>query len=195
MLKTSIDSPTAKQFKQSSAVVRTIDCVADEGSSERLDRELIELLNELRVALPGVQVLFALLLTAPFSPRFPRLSDLQRDVYFAAFLATAAASIFLMTPSAYHRLRWRRYDKERMLVFSNRTAIAGIAFLAIAISLVVFLVSDLMFEATVAATATGAISAVLVFFWFGIPLSRNLRSGNGDPKDASGDESREAKLV
>src|SRR5881394_1531035 len=97
----------------------------DETPKERADRELIELLNELRVVLPGVQVLFAFLLAVPFANGWTRVTDLQRDVFFVAFLCTAAASILLIAPSAYHRLRWREGDKEQMLETSNRLAIAG----------------------------------------------------------------------
>ena len=100
-------------------------------SAEDLDRELIELLNELRVALPGVQVLFAFLLAVPFANGWERVTDLQRDVFFLAFIATAAASILLIAPSSYHLLRWREGDKEQMLRTSNRLAIAGTVFLAL----------------------------------------------------------------
>lgn len=138
----------------------------------KLDRELIELLNELRVALPGVQVMFAFLLTVPFSSRFPRLSVAQKNAYFAAFLATTVSSILLMTPSAYHRLRWRRHDKEAMLRFSNRVAIGGIVFLAAAIALVVFLIADVLFDARAAGIAVGVASCALIGFWFVAPLVR-----------------------
>ena len=139
---------------------------------EDLDRELIELLNELRVALPGVQVLFAFLLIVPFSNRFENITALQRDVYFAGFLATTVASVLLMTPSAYHRLRWRQRDKEHMLVFSNRVAIAGLIFLAIAITLVVFVVADVLFQARAAGLTAGLAAALLAIFWFVLPLKR-----------------------
>ena len=86
-----------------------------EDRKERVDRELIELLNELRVVLPGAQVLFAFLLVLPFTTRV-ELSALQRDVYFAAFLCTAFGTALLMAPSTNHRLRFREYDKERMLL-------------------------------------------------------------------------------
>jgi hypothetical protein len=92
------------------------------GKGHDLDRELIELLNELRVALPGVQVLFAFLLAVPFANGWERVTDLQRDVFFVAFLATAAASILLIAPSAHHRLRWREGDKEQMLRRAGLTA-------------------------------------------------------------------------
>ena len=145
--------------------------MADEAKS-KLDRELIELLNELRVVLPGVQVLFAFLLTVPFSNRFDTLTELQRNVYFAAFLFTTAASILLITPSAYHRLRWRQKDKEHILVFSNRVSIVGLAFLAVSIALVVFVVSDVLFNARAAGIIGGAAAAASLVLWFMIPLLR-----------------------
>jgi hypothetical protein len=140
-----------------------------------LDRELIELLNELRVALPGVQVLFAFLLTVPFSQRFPSLTDLQRDVYFGTVIATALASVFLIAPSTYHRLRWRQHDKERMLVTSNRLSIAGTVFLAISIAAAVFLISDVLFGVGAAALAGSLMAGIVTWFWFGLPLLRVVR--------------------
>ena len=122
-----------------------------ESKDERLDRELIEFLNELRVALPGVQVLFAFLLGVPFTQRFGEVSDLQRDVYFLTFLCTAVATALLIAPSAHHRLEWRQGDKEHLLVVSNRLAIAGTAILALAISGTVFVVTDLLFNEASAA--------------------------------------------
>src|SRR5438445_13719808 len=95
-----------------------------EGEKQRVDRELIELLNELRVALPGVQVLFAFLLIVPFSQGFAKVSSAQRAVFFAAFLCTAIATALLIAPSSYHRIHFRRHDKERMLITSNRLALA-----------------------------------------------------------------------
>jgi amino acid transporter len=155
----------------------------DESREERLDRELIELLNELRVALPGVQVLFAFLLTIPFTGGFRDLSDVQRDVYFATFSATIASTAFLMTPTAYHRLRWRRYDKERMLRIANRTAIVGIVCLALAMCGAAYLIAEVLFG-TGAAAATVAVAAALVGgLWFVLPLVRELKdedSGRGD---------------
>jgi hypothetical protein len=152
--------------------------VADEDRAEKLDRELIELLNELRVVLPGVQVLFAFMLTVPFTQRFPDLSNLQQNVYFAAFITTTVASVLLMTPSAFHRLRWRRGDKERLLVLSNKFAIAGLTLLAVAISLVVFDVTDVVFDSTSAAVATGLVAAAIAIFWFVVPLSRRPRDAD-----------------
>jgi hypothetical protein len=149
--------------------------VSDESKAERLDRELGELLQELRVALPGVQVLFAFLLTVPFSQGFDRLTGFQRDLYFGILLATALASILFIAPTAYHRLRWRDYDKERLLVTSTRLSIVGIAALALAVAGAVYLIGDVMFGVTTAAVAAAAIGAALVWFWFGLPLARKAQ--------------------
>ena len=147
-----------------------------ESKEERLDRELIELLNELRVALPGVQVLFAFLLGVPFTQRFAQVTDLQKDVYFVTFLCAAVATALLIAPSAYHRLEWRRGDKEHLLVVSNRLAIAGTAFLALSISGTVFVVTDLLFNKTSAAVMAGLTAAFFGWFWYAMPLLRRLTS-------------------
>jgi amino acid transporter len=147
----------------------------DEQPEERLNRELIELLNELRVALPGVQVLFAFLLTVPFSDRFQTLTGSQRAIYFATFVGTTIATGVLMAPTAYHRIRFRQGDKERMLRTSNRFAIAGIAFLALSVTLAVVLTADLMFGLPTAVIVGLGAFAFLVWVWFAIPISRRVR--------------------
>ena len=147
----------------------------EESKQERLDRELIEFLNEVRVALPGVQVLFAFLLIVPFSNGYENMTDLQKDVYFVTFLLTAGASAFLIAPSAQHRLRWRQYDKERLLIVANRQAIAGAALLALAMSGATFLVTDVLFDLTSAAIVTGVVAALFAWLWFGWPLWREAR--------------------
>ena len=144
----------------------------DESRSERLNRELIELLNELRVALPGVQVLFAFLLTLPFTGEFGRLSEFEQDVYFATFCSTIVATASLMTPTAYHRLRWRRRDKESMLRTSNRAAVAGLAFLMVAIGGSAFLIADIVFGTTGAAITVVVTAALIAGLWFVLPLTR-----------------------
>jgi predicted neutral ceramidase superfamily lipid hydrolase len=146
-----------------------------EPKDEKLDRELIELLNELRVALPGVQVLFAFLLTVPFSQRFPQLSDLQRDTYFATFLAAALASVLFIAPTAYHRLRWRDYDKERLIATSTRLAIAGTVVLALAVTGTVFVITDVLFGVGWAAAVAASIAGVLGWLWYGLPLTRKVK--------------------
>jgi amino acid transporter len=163
----------------------------DESPRERRDRELIELLNELRIALPGVQVLFAFLLTVPFSQRFTTLTEEQRGVFFATFVATALATALLMTPTAYHRVRFRRDDKERLLRVANTCALAGLGFLIAAVGGCVFLIADVMFDAVAASLAAGVIGATYAFLWFVLPLSRRLREsvdeeGEDDDPDDGG---------
>jgi hypothetical protein len=139
---------------------------------EDLNRELIELLNELRVVLPGVQVLFAFLLAVPFANGWKRVTELQKDVFFVAFVSTAAASIMLIAPSVHHRLLWREGVKERILRTSNVLAIAGAGFLAIGMSAAVFLITDILFGAPWAALVTAIVAAGIVWFWYGLPFVR-----------------------
>lgn len=141
----------------------------------RLDRELIELLNELRVALPGVQVLFAFLLTVPFTGGFQRVTELQRDTYFVALLSTALGSAFFIAPSAYHRIRFRDFDKERLIRTSSRLALVGTVFLALAMTSSVFLVTDFIFSVPLATAFAGGLAGVFAWFWYGLPLLRKLR--------------------
>ena len=138
----------------------------------RQDRELIELLNELRVALPGVQVLFAFLLVSPFTQQFHRVTDLQKDAYLFALVCTAIGSALLIAPSSYHRIRFRDHDKEQMLKTSNRLAIAGTVFLALAMTASVFLVTDYLFKGPLTAIVTAVVACVFVWFWYALPLSR-----------------------
>ncbi|MBA3718312.1 MAG: hypothetical protein H0W87_08815 [Actinobacteria bacterium] len=148
------------------------DKVRDE---EDLNRELIELLNELRVALPGVQVLFAFLLIVPFSNGWDNVSEVQKYVYFVAFICAAVASALLIAPSTYHRLRWREGDKEYMLVTANRLAIAGSVFLAGGMTATVFLIGDVLFGNEWAALIAALIGGTYTWLWFGLALVRELR--------------------
>ena len=142
------------------------------------DRELMELLNELRVALPGIQVMFAFLLIVPFSQGFVKVTELQKNVYFLTFLTTALATAFLIAPTTYHRLRWRTGDKEHMLKVSNRYAIIGTAFLALAMTGVVFLITDFLYDSGLSIIATAGAAGVFAFLWFGVPLLRGAREGS-----------------
>ena len=145
---------------------------SEKRSKADLNRELIELLNELRVALPGVQVLFAFLLAVPFATGWTRVTELQRDVFFVAFLATAAASILLIAPSAHHRLRWREGEKERLLRTANDLAIAGTVFLAVGMTAAVFLIADILFRGWWAALTAALVAGAFAWFWYGLPLLR-----------------------
>ncbi len=150
-----------------------------ESRDERLNRELIELLNELRVALPGVQVLFAFLLAVPFTQRFDEITSFQKNVFMVALLATAAGTIMMIAPTAFHRIRWREHDKEALLRISNKLALVGTVFLAIAMSATVFLITDLIFKAPVTAIVTSVIVLMFAWFWYAWPLLRKVRDREG----------------
>jgi membrane-associated HD superfamily phosphohydrolase len=147
-------------------------CRAGEDEHERRNREHIELLNELRVAIPGVQVLFAFLLIVPFSQGFPSMTPSQRYVYFATLLCTALSAALLIAPSAHHRLLWRQHAREERLEAANRLTIVGLSFLALAMLGVVFLISDVLFGGVVAAVTTAGMGLVFAWFWYGQPLLR-----------------------
>jgi predicted membrane channel-forming protein YqfA (hemolysin III family) len=149
--------------------------MAERRSPEDLNRELIELLNELRVALPGVQVLFAFLLAVPFANGWRRVTHFQRDVFFVAFLSTTVATILLIAPSTYHRMRWREHDKEHILATANRLTIAGSVFLAAAMIAVVLLITDLLFSLGWAVLATALAAVAFLWFWYGLALARRVR--------------------
>ena len=147
---------------------------AGEDQQERVNRELIELLNELRVALPGAQVLFAFMLAVPFSQRFTEVTAVERWTYFGALICLALGTALLIAPSSYHRLRFRHRDKERMLLASNRMAVGGMALLAIAMAGVVGLITDVVFGMPAAAIASGGVAAWFAWFWYGLPFSRRI---------------------
>ena len=141
----------------------------------KLDRQMIELLNELRVALPGVQILFAFLLTVPFSFRFDKLTAFQRDVYYVTLIATLLSAACLIAPSAAHRLRFHRGDREWLVESANSLLIAGLGFLAIAIGAAFLLITDLLFDGVRVWVYTALMWAAILGLWFGRPLIRFLR--------------------
>ena len=143
-----------------------------EDEKERIDRELIELLNELRVAIPGIQVLFAFLLTVPFTLRFESVTTFQRDVYFGTLLAAAVASAFLIAPSAQHRLLFRQREKAQLLKRSNVLAIIGLSFLALAITGVVLLITDILFSTAAVIVVTAVVALLLTSLWHIHPAIR-----------------------
>jgi hypothetical protein len=149
----------------------------DESPEERADRNLNELLQELRVALPGVQILFAFLLTVPFSQGFTRLDGFQRDLFFAVLLATAVSTALLIAPTAHHRLLFRLRDKENLVRVSNRLAIAGLLVLMVSLTAAILLVADIMFHSPAPAIFTAAIGLVFVVAWILMPVIRRIRLG------------------
>jgi len=143
-----------------------------EGESEakRLDRNYSEILQELRVAQAGVQILFAFLLALAFTERFSRVTTFERDVYFASLLLSAAAGGLLMAPAAMHRIVFRRGLKDALVDVASKMALAGVTVLGFAVSGSVLLVSDVLFGHTVAWVTTGAMALWLGFFWYLLPL-------------------------
>ena len=152
-----------------------------ESRKERIDRELLELLNELRVALPGVQFLFAFLLVVPFQQRGAELTEFQRDVYFVTLLAAAVATGLLIAPAAQHRVLFRQHDKENLLRRSHRSAFAGLVVLAIAICSAVLLVTDVVFDLTQAWVTAGVVAALLAWWWIAVPYWQRARKEQDGP--------------
>lgn len=152
----------------------------EESEEERLDRNLGELLQELRVALPGVQVLFAFLLAVPFQQNFTTISPFEKNVYFATLLCTAISAALLIAPSAYHRITFH-FQKKRELVFlANRFAIAGLGFLALAMTGAIALITDVLFgTAMTVVTSVGAFS-MFALLWYALPLWRRFRTDEED---------------
>jgi uncharacterized protein DUF6328 len=146
--------------------------MSDQAREEQADKDLIELLNELRVALPGVQVLFAFLLTVPFQQRFQRVGAFQREVYHSTLLLSALSIVLLITPAAQHRLLFRQEDKDRMLVRFNRYAIAGQLCLGAALTGALLLVTSYLFGTARAIATTGTAVALILGLWVVAPLAR-----------------------
>jgi predicted membrane channel-forming protein YqfA (hemolysin III family) len=146
----------------------------EESEQERLDRNLNELLQELRVAIPGVQVLFAFLLTVPFQQNFTKINNFQRDVYFATLISTAISAILLMSPTAYHRLTFRYQQKRKLVFYSNRFAIFGLIFLACAMTGAIVLVTDVLFSTTAMLVTSALTVTMILVLWFALPLRRRL---------------------
>ena len=142
----------------------------EESEKERIDRELIELLNELRVALPGVQVLFAFLLVVPFQQRFATVTSFQKTTYFVTLLLAAVSCAFLIAPSAHHRILFRARGKLHLLITANRLAIVGIGFLAAAIVGVLTLITDFLYGTTTTIIVTVAAAGVFAALWYALPL-------------------------
>jgi Family of unknown function (DUF6328) len=149
----------------------------DESTQEKGHRQLTELLQELRVALPGVQVLFAFLLTVPFTQGWSKVTPFQTDLYFGSLLCSAAASAFLIAPSAIHRLDFEQGDKPRIVQVSNVLAIIGLTFLALAIVGVVCLITDVLYGGSAVVAYTVAVAALFAALWYTIPLLMRARRG------------------
>jgi hypothetical protein len=158
--------------------------VSDEGrgaEEERRDRQMIELLNELRVALPGVQILFAFLLTVPFTQRFVQLTTFQRNVFYVTLVAATLSAACLIAPSAAHRLRFHQRERAWLIESANAMMIAGLGFLTAAIGSAFLLITDILFDGLRVWIYSGAIWLVLLGLWFGRPLLRQARGLSSGP--------------
>jgi presenilin-like A22 family membrane protease len=147
----------------------------DETDTERLDRNLIELLQEVRVVQTGVQVLFAFLLTVPFSSRFDEITGFQRAAYFTALVGATAASVLLIAPTALHRILFRMGQKDYMVDMSNRLALGGLVSTAVAMVAVMLLVADVMFGMGIGLAIALLTALAFAAVWFVIPMRRRRR--------------------
>jgi Family of unknown function (DUF6328) len=143
-----------------------------ETEKEKTDRQLIELLNELRVALPGAQVLLAFLLTAPFQTRFAHTTGLQQAILYIGVLLTAAGVVFLMAPSLYHRVRWNQGGKEDVIRVGHALFLAGTACLALGMLCAVFVVADFLNGVVMAVVSVIVLLALVGVTWYVLPLAR-----------------------
>jgi O-antigen/teichoic acid export membrane protein len=147
--------------------------VGDEGEKHRWDRNFADLLQELRVAQTGIQILFAFLLTLPFSNGFPRTTAFQKDVYVVALLAAAASTALIIAPVAFHRALFRQGRKPELVRYAHRMATGGLAFLLIAMVTSVFLIVDYLLSRPMAVLLGGATAVFFLVFWAGIPWYRH----------------------
>jgi hypothetical protein len=148
-----------------------------ETEKSKTDRQLTELLNELRVALPGAQVLLAFLLTAPFQTRFARTTSFERAVLFAATACTCVGVVLLLAPSVYHRMRWTEGGKEDVVRVGHRFFLAGTAALALGLFGAFFVVTEFVFGLTAAIVTVALLIALVAVTWYVIPLERSRKPG------------------
>jgi membrane-bound acyltransferase YfiQ involved in biofilm formation len=146
-----------------------------EDEQERLNRQMMELLNELRVAMPGVQVLFGFLLTVPFQQRFRQVTEFQETVYFVTLIAAAVATAFLIAPSAYHRVMFQAHDKPNVIGIGTAQMLVGLGALGVAMNGAVLLVTDVLFEAGTVTVTIALLGTLYFTLWFGVGIVRRLR--------------------
>jgi hypothetical protein len=154
---------------------RELDSGRLESEEERADRNLSDLLQELRVALPGVQVLFAFLLTVPFSQRFADLTDFEEKLYFGVLICVALATVLLVAPTAGHRILFRRQQKEYLVTLSNNLALAGLFLLAVSMSGAIALISGFLFGTTAAIVSSVVMAIAFAGFWYAGPIMRRAK--------------------
>ena len=163
--------------------IRHVEEGPDDRSREerKRDRQMIELLNELRVALPGVQILFAFLLTVPFSVRFGDLTLFQRDVYYVTLIGTVLSTACFIAPTAAHRMRFHQSERAWIVESAHQLTVAGLIFLTIALGGAVLLVTDIMFDGARVWIYTGLVWAIIVTLWFVRPLARHAQGKSSGP--------------
>ncbi len=147
-----------------------------EEEQERLNRQMLELLNELRVAMPGVQVLFGFLLTVPFQQGWRRVNEFQENVYFVTLIAAAVATAFLIAPSAYHRMTFQHREKPNIIRIGTAQMVVGLLALAVAMNGAVLFVTDVLFDSGTTIVAVVCLGALYATLWFGLGLVRRLQS-------------------
>ena len=147
----------------------------DESEAERLDRNLSELLQELRIALPGVQVLFAFLLAVPFQQNFTKITPFQEKTYFATLLFTAISAALLIAPSSYHRVTFRLQRKADLIRIANRLALIGLTFLALAMVGAITLITDVLFGALMTLVTASAAATMFLMLWYVLPSRQGRR--------------------
>ncbi|MCU7728760.1 DUF6328 family protein [Actinoplanes sp. KI2] len=157
--------------------------LAHETERHRWDRNFGDLLQELRVAQTGVQILFAFLLTLPFSNGFAHVSTLQRDLYVVALLAAAGAAAMLISPVAFHRALFRQGRKPELVRYAHRMVTGGLAFLLIAMVSSIFLIVDYLLTRWVAIVLGGTAALWFLFFWVGLPLYRHNWIDEADERE------------
>lgn len=161
----------------------------NESEKERWDRNFADLLQELRVTQTGVQILFAFLLTLPFSAQFTRTTDLQRDIYIVALLAAASATAMIISPVAFHRALFRQGRKPELVRFAHRMASGGLAFMLISMVSSILLITDFLLSLTAAIVLTAIAAAWFLTFWAALPFARrNWNGADADNADAAADD-------
>jgi hypothetical protein len=148
--------------------------------AERADRNVMELLNELRVAGIGIQVLFGFLLSIPFANRFVKLDHTERAIYLVTVVLAALSTGLLVAPVAYHRLLFRRHEKESLVRVTNRLAIAGLVTVGLAVCSAVLLVTSFVAPGPRAIVITAGLACVFAGLWFALPLARLSRDDSDD---------------
>ena len=167
--------------------------MSEESKAEQLDRELMELLQGLRVVMPGVQVLLAFLLTVPFQQRFAQLPGSLRNAYFAAIACATLATVLLIAPSTHHRLLWRAREKEWLLRVGNQMALWGTVLLGTSIVLALYVVTNLLFTSQQALLTAAAAAVAFAGIWYVLPLTRRASSSSSSDEAAEDEDDEQAQ--